>query len=210
VSEAELRAYYEARAPYYDEAYAGETPAWVHDMVAAMRATLAGRHVLELACGTGVWTERLAPVAASIRAVDTSPAMRGIAARRLSGYQSVRVSDGDAYRLADIDGDFDGGLAMQWFSHVPAARRAEFLAGWHARLRPGARVFLGDNVGESALRLSGTADTYEPRTLPNGDEYLIVKNYFTKAELRAIFEPAVGDLRVTLGTRWWWLGYRLS
>jgi hypothetical protein len=83
--------------------------------------------------------------------------MREIATAKLAGCDHVEVRDGDAYRLASIAGAFTGGLAMHWWSHVPRARHDEFLAGRHARLGPGAVAFL------------------------------IVKNYFTEAELRAQF-----------------------
>jgi demethylmenaquinone methyltransferase/2-methoxy-6-polyprenyl-1,4-benzoquinol methylase len=211
----ELVDYYEARAPYYDEAHAGPTPAWVDEMVAAMLATLAGRHVLEVACGTGQWTRRLAGAASTVTAVDAAPSMLAIAAATVAGHPNVTLRQGNAYRLADIEGTFDGALAMQWWSHVPYARRGEFLAQWHARLAPGAAVFLGDNQltppwDERLVRRPGDADTYEPRTLPDGSSYVIVKNYFTAAELRATFAPhAAGDVHVTMGTRWWWLAYRL-
>jgi len=226
MDDAELRAYYDARAPYYDEAYAGDAPAWVAEMVAAMRDTLRGRHVLELACGTGHWTAALAPVAASITAIDTSAAMRSIAGDRLAAHPRVSVHPGDAYRLEEIDGHFraarergmpqpTGGLAMQWLSHVPTRRRAEFLAGWHRCLGRGAAVFLADNQltppwEDRLVARPGDHDMYEPRSLPGGREYLIVKNYFTPAKLRSILEPETADLRITSGTRWWWLSYRIA
>ena len=127
----------------------------------------------------------------------------------------MTVVEGDAFALADIEGAFDGGLAMQWWSHVPYARRGEFLARWHGRLAPGSAVFLGDNQltppwDACLVRRPGEADTYEPRTLPDGSSYVIVKNYFTAAELQATFAShAAGDVQVTMGTRWWWLSYRL-
>lgn len=209
-----LRDYYEARAASYDQAYAGESPPWVGTMVADLRAALGGRHVLEIACGTGVWTDRLATAAASITAVDPSPAMRQIAAERLAGHAAVRVRDGDAYQLKQIEGDFDGGLAMQWLSHVPAQRQPEFLAAWHRRLGPGAAVFLGDNQltgdwGDELIRRPGEADTYEPRTVPDGRRYVIVKNYFTEEQLRALVAPAAEDLQITMGRYWWWLSYQV-
>lgn len=210
-----LRDYYEARATSYDQAYAGESPPWVHEMVADLRTVLGRRNVLEIACGTGVWTDRLAPAAASITAIDPSPAMRQIAADRLAGHPTVRVCDGDAYRLEQTEGDFDGGLAMQWLSHVPAQRRAEFLAAWHRRLGRGAVVFLGDNQltgdwADELIRRPDEADTYEPRVVSDGRQYVIVKNYFTEDELRALVAPAAEDLRITMGTYWWWLSYRVG
>jgi hypothetical protein len=104
---------------------------------------------------------------------------------------------------------------MQWLSHVPAARRHDFLAGWHAQMQPGAQIFLGDNqlTGAWVAKLrrgpGPQADTYEPRELPDGSSFVIVKNYFTEAELRAMIEPYGRVLTLTMGDWWWWLGYRL-
>jgi SAM-dependent methyltransferase len=208
--------YYDARAPYYDEVYAGPAPSWVGELTDAMRSTLAGRHVLEVACGTGLWTRRLADAASTVTAVDAAPGMLAAARRAVAAHPNVTVRSGDAYRLDGIEATFDGGLAMQWWSHVPYARHAEFLTGWHARLAPGSPVFLGDNQlnppwDELLLRPPGQRDTYEPRELPDGSRYTIVKNYFTADELRAVLAPyaAGGDVQVTVGTRWWWLSYRL-
>jgi SAM-dependent methyltransferase len=209
--------YYDARAPYYDGAAAGPPPFWVDEITTAMRATLAGRHVLEVACGTGLWTRRLADAAATVTAVDAAPSMVALARRAVGGHPNVTVRAGDAYRLDAIDGTFDGGLAMQWWSHVPYDRHAEFLTGWHARLVPGAPVFVADNQltppwDERLLRPPGQPDTYEPRELPDGSRYTIVKNYFTAERLRAIFAPyaAGADVRITMGSRWWWLSYSIG
>jgi SAM-dependent methyltransferase len=208
--------YYDARAPHYDEAPAGPTPSWVDEIVAAMRSALAGRHVLEVACGTGLWTRRLAAAAATVTAVDAAPAMLALARRAVADHPNVTVRPADAYRLDALDTTFDGGLAMQWWSHVPYARHAEFLTGWHARLAPGAAVFVADNQltppwHERLLRPAGEPDSYEPRELPDGSRHRIVKNYFTADQLHALFAPhaAGARVRLTMGIRWWWLSYRL-
>ena len=63
---------------------------------------------------------------------------------------------------------------------------------------------------ERLLCPPGCRDTYERRELPDGSRYTIVKNYFTADSLRAFLAPyAAEDVQVTMGTRWWWLSYRL-
>ena len=52
-------------------------------------------------------------------------------------------------------------------------------------------------------------DAYEPRELPDGSSSLILKNYFTEAELRSIISPYGEVLALTIGEWWWWLSYRL-
>ncbi len=206
--DATLRAYYEARAMHYDRAYEGVAPAWVGAMVSDLQRALRGQRVLEVACGTGHWTRHAAAVADSVTAVDTSPTMRTIAADKLAELPNVTIFEGDAYDLGGLSGPFTGGLAMQWLSHVPAARRHEFFAGWHACLGPGSVVFLGDNQPTESWTTHGV-DTYEPRKLSDGSSHLILKNYFTEADLRNIVAPYGEMLTLTMGEWWWWLSYRL-
>jgi demethylmenaquinone methyltransferase/2-methoxy-6-polyprenyl-1,4-benzoquinol methylase len=63
--------YYRQQAPYY-----GTDPNSLLDE--ARRARIVNRlapsgHILELACGTGNWTRRLAPMASSLTALDGAP-----------------------------------------------------------------------------------------------------------------------------------------
>jgi demethylmenaquinone methyltransferase/2-methoxy-6-polyprenyl-1,4-benzoquinol methylase len=78
---AEQRAYYDARAPEYDRGAllvdGGE------ELRAALDAFAPASDVLELACGTGVWTAPLLRHADTITAVDASPRMLAFA--RASG-----------------------------------------------------------------------------------------------------------------------------
>ncbi len=177
-----------------------------------MQQALRGRRVLEVACGTGHWTERAAASAEHITAVDASSAMRTIAASKLAECANVLLVAADAYRLENLERGFSGGLAMQWLSHVSRARWDEFLLGWHACLAPGAAVFLGDNQltaawGERLVPIG--VDTYEPRELPDGTRHLVLKNYPTETELRSLLAPYTEDIRLTMGERWWWLTYHL-
>jgi ubiquinone/menaquinone biosynthesis C-methylase UbiE len=81
----EQRAFYQARAPQYDEWWQGrgrysrgesETREW-QGQIATVEAALASFHpsgdVLELAGGTGWWTERLSHIAGHLTVVDASP-----------------------------------------------------------------------------------------------------------------------------------------
>jgi 2-polyprenyl-3-methyl-5-hydroxy-6-metoxy-1,4-benzoquinol methylase len=83
----EQLAYYRARAPEYDESlrghgrYAAAPPPpegtadeWAR-IVQAVHGAGTGLNVLELACGTGIWTRELLHVARSITALDGAPEM---------------------------------------------------------------------------------------------------------------------------------------
>ena len=58
-----MQNYYNRRAAEYEQIYRRDDPARqaeLSSLTLAMQQTLAGRRVLELACGTGFWTERAA------------------------------------------------------------------------------------------------------------------------------------------------------
>jgi ubiquinone/menaquinone biosynthesis C-methylase UbiE len=61
--------------------------------------TLAGKHVLEIACGTGYWTEVISSSAASIIAIDINDEVLEIARSKKLNQQKVLFQRADAYAL---------------------------------------------------------------------------------------------------------------
>ena len=94
--------------------------------------------VLDVASGDGVLAELLSPHARSITCVDAGERVVEAAKRRLSGFDNIRVEQGDMHRLDLPDSRFDHVLLMHalTYSEKPAAAVAEA-----ARvLRPGGRL----------------------------------------------------------------------
>ena len=98
---------------------------------------------------------------------------------------------------------------------MPLARHVEFFASMHGRLLPGARVFLADNIRhpddeDPLIQRPGSPDTYELRTLPDGSQYQIIKNYFTPEQLLLAIPHEIDDVQAHFGQSWWWLTYTLE
>jgi demethylmenaquinone methyltransferase/2-methoxy-6-polyprenyl-1,4-benzoquinol methylase len=188
MSDDPLRSYYRARAPEYDRIYAKpERQADLRDIERRVAALLAGRRVLEVACGTGYWTQFIAPAARGVFAIDQSPETMRIAAAR-PGVANVGFIEGDAYALPPPPEPCDAAFAGFWISHVPWARMREFFAGLHARLVPGALVVLLDNryVPGSSTPISETyaeGNTYQARPLDDGTTHRVLKNFPTRERL---------------------------
>ncbi|MBU2287107.1 MAG: methyltransferase domain-containing protein, partial [Gammaproteobacteria bacterium] len=141
-----LQSYYAARAPEYDAIYLKpERQPDLRAIEAWLPPLFAGARVLELACGTGHWTQFIAPVAAHVVAIDAAPETLRIARSRVPA-STVDFRTGDAYAPPTDASGFDAAFAGFWFSHVPRARWREFVQGLHAVLHPGARVVLLDNL----------------------------------------------------------------
>src|SRR6185295_94496 len=102
--------------------------------------------LVEVACGTGYWTQFLARTAQSVLALDASTETLALAAAKDLPAQRVALRVADAYDLADELGSFDGAFAGFWWSHVPARDQARFLASLDRRLLPGASVVFLDNL----------------------------------------------------------------
>lgn len=206
--------YYRARADEYDHWFfrqgrydrgADLTGAWFRE-VDEVRAALAGvpldgARVLELAPGTGLWTELLVARAASVRAVDASDEMVARCRERL-GPHTHRVT----FQIADLfDWEpterFDAVVFCFWISHVPDARLDRFLATVARAVRPGGSVFFLDARREQASTagdhvLPADGDETMTRRLDDGREFTIVKNFHPADRLVARCAAAGLDVRV--------------
>ena len=214
MSSPELIDYYRRRAGEYEEIYAWpERQADLSILKESIPGILKGRNVLEIACGTGYWTQLIARTAKRIVATDLAPEPMAIARGKDYGGCPVELRIADAYALDPSLGSFDAAFAGFWWSHVPLARRGAFLASLHARLQPGARVVMFDNryvagaMHAIAERDAG-GNTYQRRRLADGSENRVLKNFPDEAELRACFSFA-GFLAYTPLQYYWLLEYRL-
>jgi demethylmenaquinone methyltransferase/2-methoxy-6-polyprenyl-1,4-benzoquinol methylase len=68
-----MQRYYADRAPEYDSIYAKpERQADLRLIERWLPEVFRGRRVLEIACGTGYWTQFIAPVATGVVAIDSA------------------------------------------------------------------------------------------------------------------------------------------
>ena len=194
---AEMQAYYAARAPYYDTVYLKpERSEDISFLSTHLPQRLRGRTVLEVACGTGFWTQYLAGSVARLVATDGTAEPLDFARLR-PGTEHVLFQQADAYALSPDLGRFDGAFAGLWFSHVPIESRIAFLLGLHALLQPGARVVLIDNnevqLGDFPIvETDGHGNTFQRRQLRDGTTHRVLKNFPTESDLRTLLAP-LGD-----------------
>lgn len=226
-----MQTYYAARAAEYDRIYQKpERQGDLRAIEAWLPPHFAGKNVVEVACGTGYWTQFIAPVAWHVVAVDAAPETMEIAKTR-GGMGAVQFVTGDAYALqaapavaglaegaegaggAEGARQFDAAFAGFWYSHVPKARQPAFLKGLCSVLKPGSKVLLLDNrfVAGSSSPISDTdadGNTYQTRPLDDGSSHRVLKNFPTDAELLASVASLGEQARVTQWPYFWALVFK--
>jgi ubiquinone/menaquinone biosynthesis C-methylase UbiE len=189
----EMSRYYNARAPWHDYymSYVSNESMeeLLHPIVGIVAPIAVGKRVLEIACGTGNWTQVLAKRSASVTAMDVSPTALEIAKAKLLSYDNVSLKEADAYDLSCIDGSFDLLFSADWWSHIPKQSLPGFLDSAMGKLAPGSSVAFLDMSMRAFFRNEQCYhDEFDNRvsirTLPDGSEHRVVKNFPSESEIR--------------------------
>lgn len=208
--------YYARRAAEYEQIYhKPERQADLQRLRTYIEHSFTGRHVLEIACGTGYWTEIAARTAASILAADINEEVLAIARAKPIPAGKVSFHRSDVYALAPFPQKFDAGLAAFWWSHIQRPKWRDFLETFHRHFSSGAVFVFIDNVyvpGSSTpiSHTDGEGNTYQTRKLADGTVHEVLKNFPTADELhRAVAEFAT-DVQIEFLEYYWILSYRLK
>lgn len=208
---AQMKEYYRQRAAEYDQWWFRQgrfdhgpeaNAAWfaeLNQLFGALDGCGLTGDVLELAAGTGIWTERLVRTARHVTAVDAAPETLAINRAKV---ESERVT----YVQADLfawrpEREYDGVSCTFWLSHVPLERLDDFLGRVADALKPGGKFFFADSRREPSSTASNhtlpSADSQVmTRRLNDGSEYEVVKIYHDPASLAARFRAAGIDVDV--------------
>jgi SAM-dependent methyltransferase len=205
-------AYYRARASEYDEWFlrqgrydrgAEHSRLWF-DEVATVEAALGeaapSGDILELACGTGLWTRHLAPRATHVTAVDASAEVIAINRSRVQN-PVVSYVEADLFRWTP-PATYDFVFFGFWLSHVPLEQFDAFWTLVKRALRPSAKVFFVDSLAAqeaTARDQHWETDGIIERRLNDGQTFRIVKIFHEPSQLAARL-AALGwaaDIRAT-------------
>jgi ubiquinone/menaquinone biosynthesis C-methylase UbiE len=189
-----VKAYYDARAPEYDEWYRGlgrfdelDRPQWDEDVRELERAvaSLPPMRTLDVACGTGFLTRRLRGETVGL---DQSERMLAVARDQAPDAELVH---GDALELPFEDGSFERVFTGHFYGHLERDERERFLA--EAR-----RVAPELVVADSITRADRNAEEVQERILNDGSRWTVYKRYFEPEQLA----EELGGGEVVLANRW--------
>jgi ubiquinone/menaquinone biosynthesis C-methylase UbiE len=210
-----MEQYYAKRAAVYEQVY--DKPERQHELEWLRRRipeVFRGRTVLEVACGTGYWTQFIARSAAHVHACDINDAVLEIAREKPITKGRVTFFKADAVTLEGAPSGCDAAFAGFWWSHVKKSEIAKFVANLASRLEPGAVVAILDNryaEGSSTAisRRDAEGNTYQMRPLPNGEEYEVLKNFPTPEDLADAVRPYAREAHLEAVTYYWLLVFTI-
>jgi ubiquinone/menaquinone biosynthesis C-methylase UbiE len=186
--------YYRARAPEYEQIYYRDVPVRrkeIDDCCENVKRLAKNKVVLDLACGTGYWTKVAASSAQEVIGTDIAGEMVE-QARQKKFHAPVSFAVSDIYNPPFLPDSFDLVILGFWVSHEPKQNYARLFEAITYPLKPDGYLWMIDNnpPAEGPQMDSTGTDEYgnnlKLRKLSNGDEFQILKNYFSKEELKEI------------------------
>ena len=174
-----MKAYYDRRAPEYDDWYDGhgrwrgvERPGWDDELDAleAVLTRLPSARTLDVACGTGYLTRWLP---GAVVGLDQSERMLREARRRSPDSRFVQ---GDGLALPFPDDSFERVFTGHFYGHLQPDERERFLVGAR-RVAPELVVI------DASSRHSPVDEEWQVRELDDGTRWSVFKRYFTPTAL---------------------------
>lgn len=205
----DLESYYSQRAREYEKVYnKPERQEDLRRITEILQETFKDRELLEIACGTGYWTEKIAESAREILATDINNTVLKIA--RTKTYRKAKVT----FREADFNrikapGNHESLFGGFIWSHIKLKDLHEFIDLLKEQVVPGGLIVLVDNnfVKGSSTPLSGKdkeGNTYQNRSLEGGSEFQVLKNFPTEKSIRRLLKNKATELRF-INLKYYWI-----
>ncbi|MHC2993366.1 hypothetical protein OB13_17955 [Pontibacter sp. HJ8] len=210
----DLVAYYKERAQEYEQVYQKpERQEELSELTAILQEIFAGKHVFEIACGTGYWTERIARAANFILATDINEAVLDLARAKSYPEERVTFKQADIFSLKDTLVRYESIFGGFIWSHILLQDLPKFIDILNSRVVAGGTVVLMDNnyVEGSSLPVAEqdeAGNTYQIRTLDNGSTHRVLKNFPTEEFLRKVLEGKATDIEYIRKEHYWLLRYK--
>jgi ubiquinone/menaquinone biosynthesis C-methylase UbiE len=154
--------------------------------------------VLEIASGTGIWTEAVSKSASSLTALDSSREMLERCRLRLGPNPKITYLLADFYEWLPTQ-TYDAVTFSFWISHVPASKLDEIVAKISKCLRPGGKAFFVDQQTQAMKDeiLDQPGGEVAWRTLEDGRRFKVFKHFYTPEEIRESFLAHEIKIKIT-------------
>ena len=201
--------YYSERALEYEKVYAKrERQLDLAQISDYLKDELENKQVKEIACGTGYWTNFISYTADSITASDINDSVLDIAKSKT--YECpVNFINEDIFDLHPDSELYNAGFAGFIWSHIPRGDLRKFLASYCSKLKSGSKVIFIDNkfVENNSTPIyyqDKTGNSYQLRTLEDGSEHKVIKNYPSDNEIKELLRPYASSVEI-IKLQYYWI-----
>ncbi len=209
----DLKSYYDERANEYDRVYLN--PKEQEDLEQATKIfqnLFLNKTVLEFACGTGYWTERIGKTAKSIYATDVNKSVIKIAEER-------RKLNNITYEVADMydfesENKYEGFFGGFIWSHIKIQDLDNFVGSLKRLIKPDGKIaFIDSNPLKSTnhdlkriIKTDDFGNTYQKRMVENGNKYLVLKNFPNKEFICEKLSKIANNIEI-VQTKYYWTAF---
>ena len=192
----QTRAYYDARASEYEEAYTlGTGTSSIRDpgvftTEARILASIVAQHVegrvIDVACGTGFWLPAYAERCSHVTLFDQSDKMLDECwqkVERLGLTGRSTLLQGDVFEQPFTPGSYDCALVGFLLSHLTEAQEAAFFAVLKSMLAPGGRFLILESAWSPERATVNMKTEEQERRLNDGTRFEILKRYFDRNDV---------------------------
>lgn len=181
--------YYKDRAKEYEKIYTKpERQKDLKDAATILQEIFVDKQVLEIACGTGYWTEKIAKTAASVFATDINETVIEVAKKKDLPSKRVTFGIADIYNFSEINRHeaLFGGFI---WSHILLQDLDKFLETVNSLVSAGGTVvFMDNNYVEGSnhpiTKIDNQGNSFQTRKLEDNTTHLVLKNFPTEIFLR--------------------------
>ena len=209
----DIVSYYKDRATEYEKIYS--KPERQSDLLRAeqiLQDTFANKDVLEIACGTGYWTEKISVTAKNILATDITDSVIEVAKSKIYSQAKVDFQTADIFKLTSINKHESLFGGFIW-SHIKLQDLNNFIDTVNSLVRNGGTIVFMDNnyIEGSSLPVTEKDDlgnTYQTRTLENRTTHKILKNFPAEIFIRQLLKDKATEINFINLQYYWILKYK--
>ena len=209
----DLVAYYKERAKEYEQIYSKpERQEDLKKIAEILQDFFTGKNLIEIACGTGYWTERISETARSIIATDINDSVLEIAKSKSYPNNNVRFQNQDLFTL-NPDKKFENLFGGFIWSHIKLQELDDFILKTNNLVKENGYVVFADNnyVEGSSTPITNDdefGNTYQARKLNDGSDHLVLKNFPDKEFVLKKLEKKDEEINFVNLKYFWFLSYK--
>lgn len=202
--------YYQKRAKEYELVYQKpERQKDLHQIKEYLIENFSHQSVIEIACGTGYWTEIIAKNTQQILGVDINKAVIDIAQQKNYRNSTVNFAVKDFHDLASSNQRFDGLFGGFIWSHILKQDLDSFISIVLNLVKAKGQILFIDNKfvpGNSTpiSKVDQAGNSFQKRSLSSGEQFEVIKNYPTQKAMIELWEKDTLEIQ-WIDFEYYWL-----